>query len=106
MKTSFSYSLPVLGLFVVLALPLTGCGETPKEPGTAFKDYDTCREMVAIPAGSFQMGDLSGEGDKDEKPVHEVAIGYSFAVGKSIMPEGASNPSKFKGDLNPVAMLS
>ena len=34
--------------------------------------------MVVIPAGSFKMG-----GDRTkEKPVHEVKIGYSFAVGK------------------------
>ena len=49
--------------------------------GSVFKDCDTCPEMVVIPAGSFKMGDLSGEGDSDEKPVHEVEIGYSFAVG-------------------------
>ena len=27
-------------------------------------------------------GDLSGKGEYEEKPVHEVKIGYSFAVGK------------------------
>ena len=38
--------------------------------------------MVVIPVGSFRMGDLSGVGYDDEKPVHEVRIAYSFAVGK------------------------
>ena len=28
-------------------------------------------EMVSIPAGSFRMGDLSGEGGDAEKPVHQ-----------------------------------
>ncbi|MEM1155761.1 MAG: formylglycine-generating enzyme family protein [Pseudomonadota bacterium] len=39
-------------------------------------------EMVVLPTGSFQMGDLSGEGDDDEKPVHTVTIKNSIAVGK------------------------
>jgi formylglycine-generating enzyme required for sulfatase activity len=30
--------------------------------------------MVSIPGGSFRMGDLSGEGDSDEKPVHSVRV--------------------------------
>ena len=27
-------------------------------------------EMVFIPGGTFRMGDLSGEGEDDERPVH------------------------------------
>ena len=38
--------------------------------------------MVVIPSGVFRMGDLNGGGDTDEQPVHEVRIGYGFAVGK------------------------
>ena len=38
-------------------------------------------EMVLIPGGSFQMGDLSGEGDDDEKPVHRVTV-PAFRLGK------------------------
>jgi len=51
-------------------------------PGSVFLDCDKCPEMVVIPAGSYQMGDLSGEGDSDERPVHRVTIEYPFAVGK------------------------
>ncbi|HIE03015.1 MAG TPA: hypothetical protein EYP59_22495, partial [Thiotrichaceae bacterium] len=39
-------------------------------------------EMVVIPAGRFQMGDIQGGGDDDEKPVHWVNIDYEFAMGK------------------------
>jgi formylglycine-generating enzyme required for sulfatase activity len=53
-----------------------------REPGETFKDCAECPEMVVIPAGRFRMGDLSGSGDDDEKPVHAVTIGYKFAVGK------------------------
>ena len=31
-------------------------------------------EMVSIPGGTFRMGDLSGEGDDDELPVHTVTV--------------------------------
>ena len=65
-----------------MMLPLAGCDDTPKEPGAVFKDCETCPEMVVVPAGTFKMGDLSGKGEYEEKPVHEVKIGYSFAVGK------------------------
>ena len=38
-------------------------------------------EMVSIPAGSFRMGDLSGEGYDDEKPVRTVTV-PAFRLGK------------------------
>ncbi len=52
------------------------------QPGAIFRDCDQCPEMVVVPAGRFRMGDLAGVGDSDERPVHEVAIEYPFAVGK------------------------
>ena len=39
-------------------------------------------EMVLIPAGRFQMGDIQGGGADDEKPVHWVDIDYEFMMGK------------------------
>ena len=38
-------------------------------------------EMVSIPGGTFRMGDLSGEGLDDEKPVHSVTV-PAFRLGK------------------------
>ena len=38
-------------------------------------------DMVSIPAGSFRMGDLSGEGDDVEKPVHTVTV-PAFKLGR------------------------
>jgi formylglycine-generating enzyme required for sulfatase activity len=49
-------------------------------PGGSFRDCSECPEMVLVPAGKFMMG--SDDGDPDEKPVHEVIIERSFAVGK------------------------
>ena len=37
--------------------------------------------MVEIPAGRFRMGDMRGEGGKDEKPVHSVTVS-DFRIGK------------------------
>ena len=56
--------------------------EAGRQPGETFKDCPECPEMVVIPPGRFRMGDLSGGGAGDEKPVHAVNIGYKFAVGK------------------------
>jgi len=98
-----------------LMLPLAGCDDTPKEPGAVFKDCETCPEMVVVPAGTFKMGDVSGYfmGYAREKPVHEVKIDYSFAVGKYEVTQAewedaamGKNPSEFKGRLRPVENVS
>jgi formylglycine-generating enzyme required for sulfatase activity len=46
------------------------------------KDGSKATEMVVIPAGSFQMGDLTGISRDNEKPVHPVTIAKPFAMGK------------------------
>jgi formylglycine-generating enzyme required for sulfatase activity len=53
-----------------------------KPAGHEYRDCDVCPEMVVVPAGKFRMGDLSGGGAGDEKPVHTVEIAKSFGVGK------------------------
>jgi len=54
-------------------------------PGEVFrdtlKDGGSGPEMVMIPAGSFQMGDIQGGGDSDEQPVHWVSVS-AFAMGR------------------------
>jgi len=39
-------------------------------------------EMVVIPEGIFRMGDIHGEGEEYEKPVHQVNIKHPFALSK------------------------
>ena len=51
-------------------------------PGSVFRDCDQCPEMVVVPSGRFRMGDMNGDGQSDELPVHGVTIAYPFAVGK------------------------
>ena len=38
-------------------------------------------EMVTIPGGTYRMGDLSGDGDEDARPVHSVRV-TAFRMGK------------------------
>ena len=55
------------------------------KPGDVFqdrlKDGTKSPEMVIIPAGKFKMGDIQGNGDNDELPVHGVSV-KSFAIGR------------------------
>lgn len=39
-------------------------------------------QMVVLPKGRFRMGDLHGQGDENEYPVHEVVIEHTFALGR------------------------
>ncbi len=38
--------------------------------------------MVLVEKGSFTMGNTWGDGDDDEKPVHQVTLTYDFYIGK------------------------
>lgn len=66
-------------------------------------------EMVAIPAGCFQMG--SGQGDPDERPVHKVCIS-TFQMGKyevrqkNFQAVMGTNPSQHVGADLPVDSLT
>ena len=61
--------------------------------------------MVFVKGGTFTMG--SNNGDSDEKPTHRVTVG-DFYIGKYEVTQKqyreiiGSNPSRFKGDNNPV----
>jgi formylglycine-generating enzyme required for sulfatase activity len=70
-------------------------------------------EFVLVPAGTFQMGDVSGVGEFSERPVHGVTISRSFRLGKYEVTQAqwqavmGANPSYFTGDLNrPVEQVS
>ena len=52
---------------------LHDAGATPTE--------ETLNQMVAIPGGTFDMGDLSGDGFSNEKPVRSVTV-PAFKLGK------------------------
>ena len=61
-------------------------------------------ELIRIPAGTFEMGDISGVGESRERPVHTVTLTRDFYIGKYEVTQAeylavtGSNPSYFTGD--------
>jgi sulfatase modifying factor 1 len=70
-------------------------------------------EFVLVKGGCYQMGDTFGDGDADEKPVHEVCVD-DYYIGKYKVTQGqwknvrGNNPSNFRncGDNCPVEQVS
>jgi len=62
----------------VSAIPAPQVGEVFQD---RLKDGGSAPEMVMIPAGSFQMGDIQGGGRDNEQPVHWVSVS-AFAMGR------------------------
>jgi len=111
----------IIALIYLASMPAQA--QTPAQdtkPGqTLFKDCTDCPEMVAIPAGSFEMG-ASGKADFDPvsvqyvlQPGNHVTL-TKFAIGITEVTQGqwrtimGNNPSKFNhcGDNCPVENVS
>jgi formylglycine-generating enzyme required for sulfatase activity len=56
-------------------------GLTEPQAGEVMRDPTTGMEFIFVKGGCFQMGDTVGDGDPDEKPVHEVCVD-GFYMGK------------------------
>jgi len=65
--------LPILLLF---ACPVAANAETP------YVDPSTGMEFVLVKGGCFQMGDSVGDGDPNERPVHEACVA-DFYLGRN-----------------------
>ncbi len=71
-------------------------------------------EFVLLPAGTFIMGENEplSEGKGDERPAHEVTISKPYYIGRHEVTQGqwqkimGSNPSRHKGENNPVDSVS
>lgn len=91
-KTASFFSSPHQLASLVQAAVTKHLAPKPKRPesslkaGTVFRDKlndgSQGPEMVVIPAGIFQMGDIQGGGKESERPVHTVRIIRSFAIGQ------------------------
>ena len=103
----------VVFLLSVAFILIQGCkrkdtNETSKNPADATGEIkaEAGTEMVLIPAGRFTMGD---EKEIDAKP-HEVVIS-SFYMDKYLVTQEqykevmGENPSRWKGDKNPVEQV-
>ncbi len=81
--------------------------------GREYRDEITGMELVWVPPGSFEMGDVLGDRELDNKqPVHRVELD-GFYLGKYAVTQDewqrimGSNPSDFqKGGRYPVEMVS
>lgn len=68
-------------------------------------------ELVKVKGGCYKMGDTFGEGNSDEKPVHEVCVN-DFFIGKYLVTQAdwkavmGTSPSHFSGDRLPVESVS
>lgn len=77
-------------VLVALALSVGAAHPAPAQeaatPSGSFRDRladgSDGPEMMVIPAGSFRMGDLRGDGDPDERPARVVTIPRPFALGR------------------------
>ena len=92
--------------------PATSEGTWQEKSNELLIDPATGMEFVRVPGGCFQMGDTFGDGESDEKPLHEVCVD-GFWMGKTEVTQGqwqkvmGSNPSNFKyGSNYPVEEVS
>jgi len=82
------------------------------QPAFAETDPVTGMEFVLVKGGCYPMGDSFGEGDPDERPVHEVCVS-DFRIGRFKVTQEqwkkvtGNNPSRFgKGGDYPVENVS
>jgi formylglycine-generating enzyme required for sulfatase activity len=83
-----------------------------EEAGKGWREPVTGMEFVWVPGGCYHMGDVFGDGNQNEIPVHEVCVD-GFWMGKYEVTQGpwekvtGKNPSFFKkGDNYPVERVS
>ncbi len=80
--------------------------------GITFRETVTGMDFILIKGGCFQMGDVFNDGDRDERPVHEVCV-EDYYIGKYEVTQGqwkaikGKNPaSNKKSDMHPVEDVS
>jgi formylglycine-generating enzyme required for sulfatase activity len=80
--------------------------------GITFREPITGMDFVLIKGGCFQMGDVFDDGDREERPIHEVCLD-DFYLGKYEVTQGqwktieSRNPSSNKkSDMHPVEDVS
>jgi formylglycine-generating enzyme required for sulfatase activity len=91
-----------------------GCGEGRVDtsvPPESFIEEFCGMEMVYIPGGAFEMGDLFGDGMANELPVHKVRL-EAFHMGRCPVTQDqwmrlqSENPSRFQGGDLPVEQVT
>jgi formylglycine-generating enzyme required for sulfatase activity len=107
-----TYKIPGTLFFLLLfGCVMAAHAETP------YVDPSTGIEFISVPGGCYQMGDSVGDGDPNERPVHEVCVS-DFSIGKSEITNaqyqkfnprhdsGKSQDSTLNDDNQPVVNVS
>jgi formylglycine-generating enzyme required for sulfatase activity len=99
----------LFGLVVLFGMSCERTSESENAAAPAVVKTRSGIEMVAIPAGSFEMGNNHGE--DNEKPVHRVTLDAFLMDRYPVTQEqyeklGLPNPAHFKGPAQPVEMIS
>jgi sulfatase modifying factor 1 len=106
-----------LAILASCASPTRGADADPgtSAPVRILVDRTTGMELIFVAGGCFQMGDVFGDGEEEERPVHEVCL-EDFYIGKYEVTQGQwkrvmeGNPSLDRGckgdDTCPVDSVS
>jgi len=107
-----TYKMPGT-LFILLLF----AGVAAAHAGNSYVDPSTGIEFISVQGGCYQMGDSVGDGDPNERPVHQVCV-TDFAIGKTevtnaqykkFRPEhnsGTSQKMALDGENQPVVNVS
>lgn len=71
-----------VGILLLGAAVAVQAADAPHPPGSAFRDCETCPEMVVVPSGSFVMGEAAGPG-----PV-VIQVAHAFALARNEVTRG------------------
>ncbi len=71
-----------IGLLLLGAASAPQAADSPRAPGSTFRDCDTCPEMVVVPSGSFVMGGAPGPGPA------VIQVSRAFALGRNEVTRG------------------
>lgn len=81
-----------LALLLVATAAPSLAADSPRAPGSTFRDCDDCPEMVVIPGGSFMMGTAGAAAargaDAAEGDVVVIEIARPFALGRHELTHG------------------
>ncbi|MEO5343765.1 MAG: formylglycine-generating enzyme family protein [Gammaproteobacteria bacterium SHHR-1] len=93
-----------------LLLPLLLAGVGNGLAAELWREPTTGMELVRLPAGCFSMGDGFGDGEHNERPLHEVCLD-TFWIGRHEVTQGqwqalmGDNPSAYPGQRYPVEQV-
>jgi formylglycine-generating enzyme required for sulfatase activity len=99
------------------AEPASGKNDSESPVKTAYTEQFTGMEFVRVPQGCFIMGDTHGDGQGDEKPLHEVCLD-GFLIGryevtnrqyrrfKADHNSGSYEGNALNGDSQPVTSIT